>query len=175
MNSKKCNQLIGFITLVLIALLVAPYVITHKSKQVESTIPLLPSSNDINNQLAQNSDDLDALISSVDNTQIDTTDEDASNIVVDSTDEKSNVINNIPQIEKNFVVQLVALKNSQKIDELIALLRLYNYDAYTVPSVPKEGTVTRLFVGPYSTKEQADIVIIDLEHLTKLKGFTTTK
>lgn len=174
MNSKKCNQLIGFITLILLALLIAPYVITHKSKQVESTIPLLPSADNINNQLEQNSDDLDALISSVDNTQIDTTDDDASNTTIDSANDQPSV-NNTSPIDKNFVVQLVALKNKQKIDELVALLRLYNYDAYTVPTIPQEGTVTRLFIGPYSTREQANIVIIDLEHLTKLKGFTTTK
>ncbi|WP_392558372.1 SPOR domain-containing protein [Orbus mooreae] len=172
MNNKKRNQLIGFTVLLLFILCIGPYIITDKSMRVESTIPLLPTND---NQLIEYTDD--SVNSSAVFTPEDEFNSDHSSIIHQEPTPivEPQIDNSNPQNRKNYVVQLVALKNKQKIEELVALLRLNNYDVYTEPQIPQEGQVTRLFVGYYPTKEQADIVIMDLEHLTKLKGFAVTK
>lgn len=175
MNNKKRNQLIGFITLILVALLVAPYVITNKSRQTDSSIPLLSSTNEIENELVQDIEELNIIDPPLSTDSQTPVINSVPEQVVSAPIEQTQTADNNPNTTKNYVIQLVALKNKRKIEELVALLRLNNYDAYTTPQVPQEGILTRLFVGPYLTKEQADMVIIDLEHLTKLKGFVTTK
>ena len=75
---------------------------------------------------------------------------------------------------KAYIIQLVALKNRQKIDELVALLRLNNYDVVLVPKNPSPNQAVKLQVGPYAKKEQAEQVIIDLYNLTKLNGLIVT-
>lgn len=181
MNNKKRNQLIGFIVLLLFALLIAPYVLIDKSQQVDSTIALLPIDHDIDsdNLLVEFGDELATMPESSfnpiepENSVID------NNVVV--IEQNSSSIpptatgNSGAKDDKNYVIQLVALKNKHKIEELVALLRLNNYDVYTEPKIPQEGKVTRLFVGHYPTKEQADIVIMDLHHLTKLQGIIVIK
>lgn len=176
MNNRRRNQLIGFAVSLLFVLCIAPYVITDKSKKVEATISLLPTDNDLVNNdqsvdYTENVESEDTVFNS------ENTPNDSSSIVHQSPViiEHVQTENSPTQGVKNYVVQLVALKNKQKIEELVALLRLNNFDVYTEPNIPQEGQVTRLFVGYYPTKEQADIVIMDLEHLTKLKGFAVLK
>lgn len=178
MNNKRQNQLIGFITLLLFVLVFFPYIITDKSKQVESTIPLLSSVgletdnkifvneekiNNFNNFSADNNEDV-AHYDELNVTQHDN----SFNGITNSDDSNQ-------AMDKDFLIQLVALKNKRKIEELVALLKLNNYDVYIDPKVPVNGEVIRLFVGYYPTKEQAELVIIDLENLTKLKGFVVTR
>lgn len=76
-------------------------------------------------------------------------------------------------VMKNYNIQLVALKNQKKIEELLALLRLHNYHAY----IDKQGgeEIRRLFVGPYTSKAKAQSTILDLHNLTKLKGIIITE
>ncbi|WP_392564771.1 SPOR domain-containing protein [Orbus wheelerorum] len=166
--NKKYYQLVGFITLILLLLLLAPYVLTNKSKKIESTIPILSSSNEI--QLADDTHELDIDESAIESPDINPQTETKS----DTSFVERPSQNIVSPSDKNYIIQLVALKNKQKIEELVALLRLNNYDVYTDPAVAQEGQLTRLFVGYYPTKEQAETVIIDLEHLTKLKGFIAT-
>lgn len=163
MSSKFRNRLIGIIALILFSLIIAPYVITDKTKKTTTTIPLLPPTNNLEtdtNQLSptelhDNRNNIDFQV---------------NNSNQHEQYPANNQSSNIPR-DKGYVIQLVALKNKQKIDELIALLRLNNYDVYTVPQVVKDGQLTRLLVGNYQTREQAEMVIIDLENLTKLKGY----
>lgn len=86
--------------------------------------------------------------------------------------EKSNMKRHLADV-KNYAIQLVALKNQKKIEELLALLRLHNYHAYV--DKRDEEHIQRLFIGPYSSKEQAESTILDLHNLTKLKGIIITK
>lgn len=191
MSNKKRNQLIGFITLVLLALIIAPYIMTDKQQSVESTISLLPlrdikapideinefNNFNVNHSGINNSDINDNLdVNDIGQDRESTQSSDVNSGLKPIQGNKQDTsVSSFPQSDKNYTIQLVALKNRQKIEELVALLRLNNYEAYTVPQDPKEGQIIRLLVGNYPTKEQADTVIIDLEHLTKLKGFVTTK
>jgi len=167
--NKKYYQLVGFIALILLILLLSPYVLTDKSKKIESTIPILSSSNELELVDDTHELDIDDQTTYLPATKQQLITESDTSLI----DESINP-NTVNQSDKNYMIQLVALKNKKKIEELIALLRLNNYDVYTLPKLPQEGQLTRLFVGYYPTKEQAEMVIIDLEHLTKLKGFITT-
>ncbi|WP_445497245.1 cell division protein DedD [Photorhabdus sp. SF281] len=69
-----------------------------------------------------------------------------------------------------YIVQLGALKNAGKVDEIVARLRLSGYQVYTVPSSPVNGQLTRIYVGPNASKQQLDSVLSELKNLTGLQG-----
>lgn len=83
--------------------------------------------------------------------------------------EQKQVLNGI----KNYNIQLVALKNQKKVEELLALLRLHNYHAYI--DQRDDTQIRRLFVGPYTSKAKAQSILLDLHNLTRLKGIIITK
>ncbi|WP_341537080.1 SPOR domain-containing protein, partial [Enterobacter hormaechei] len=49
---------------------------------------------------------------------------------------------------KAYVVQLGALKNADKVNEVVGKLRSAGYRVYTSPSTPVQGKITRILVGP---------------------------
>ncbi|MQL47602.1 cell division protein DedD [Photorhabdus khanii] len=69
-----------------------------------------------------------------------------------------------------YIVQLGALKNAGKVDEIVARLRLSGYQVYTVPSSPVHGQLTRIYVGPNASKQQLDSALSELKNLTGLQG-----
>ncbi|NKI75981.1 cell division protein DedD [Dickeya sp. CFBP 2040] len=69
-----------------------------------------------------------------------------------------------------FVVQLGALKNADKVNEVVAKLRLSGYRAYTVPSSPVAGQITRIYVGPDASKQKLQSALGELQQLSGLSG-----
>lgn len=69
-----------------------------------------------------------------------------------------------------FVVQLGALKNAAKVSEIVASLRLSGYRAYTVPSTPVQGEITRIFVGPDASKQKLQASLSELNAISGLSG-----
>ncbi|MEA9389128.1 cell division protein DedD [Acerihabitans sp. TG2] len=69
-----------------------------------------------------------------------------------------------------WVVQLGALKNAAKVREIVAKLRLAGYRAYTVPSVPVAGQITRIFVGPEASKQKLEAALPEMNRLSELSG-----
>lgn len=69
-----------------------------------------------------------------------------------------------------WVVQLGALKNAARVNEIVAQLRLSGYRAYTVPSTPVQGQITRIFVGPDASKSKMQNAVGELRSLTGLSG-----
>ncbi len=55
---------------------------------------------------------------------------------------------------KAYVVQLGALKNADKVNEIVGKLRGAGYRVYTSPSTPVQGKITRILVGPDASKEK---------------------
>ncbi|WP_118986359.1 cell division protein DedD [Photorhabdus sp. CRCIA-P01] len=78
-------------------------------------------------------------------------------------------VETIPQGQA-YIVQLGALKNAGKVDEIVARLRLSGYQVYTVPSSPVQGQLTRIYVGPNASKQQLDSALSELKSLTGLQG-----
>lgn len=69
-----------------------------------------------------------------------------------------------------YVVQLGALKNADKVNEIVAKLRLSGYRAYTVPSTPVAGEITRIYVGPDASKQKLQSALGELQQLSGLSG-----
>lgn len=67
-----------------------------------------------------------------------------------------------------WVVQLGALKNADKVAEIVAKLRLSGYRVYTSPSPP--GQITRIFVGPDASRDKLQSALGELNQLSGLNG-----
>jgi DedD protein len=52
------------------------------------------------------------------------------------------------------VVQLGALKNADKVNEIVGKLRGAGYRVYTAPTTPVQGKITRILVGPDASKDK---------------------
>ncbi|MDK4771677.1 cell division protein DedD, partial [Serratia nevei] len=69
-----------------------------------------------------------------------------------------------------YVVQLGALKNAAKANEIVASLRLSGYRAFTVPSTPVQGQITRIYVGPDASKQKLQAALPSLNSISGLSG-----
>ncbi|OWF82441.1 cell division protein DedD [Yersinia frederiksenii] len=69
-----------------------------------------------------------------------------------------------------YVVQLGALKNAAKVNEIVATLRLSGHRAFTVPATPVQGQITRLYVGPDASKQKLQSALPELNSLSGLSG-----
>lgn len=183
--NKVRNQLIGFATFLLVVAIVAPIIITDKSNLYPSSSSILQSEvvNQQNQEIiTQNESVINGSFNNG-SEQIYTPDSLqytsplASPESIDDIDDSpstSNAITNPEQPDKTYMIQLGALKNKRKIEELVALLRLNNYNVSVIPSNPGPDQLIKLQVGPYAKKEQAEQLINDLNNLTKLKGVIVT-
>jgi DedD protein len=181
-SNKLRNQLIGFATLLLIIAIIAPYIITDKSNLNTPTIPILQPEV-INEQNQSNvlqdksiingsySDGYEQAYAPDSEQYISPL---ASPAIIDNNFTASNTTTNSEQADKLYMIQLGALKNKKKIEELVALLRLNNYNVRTIPNNPGPNQLIKLQVGPYAKKEQAEHLISNLKNLTKLKGVIVT-
>ncbi|MFP5595651.1 cell division protein DedD [Kluyvera sp. 142486] len=73
-------------------------------------------------------------------------------------------------VGKAYVVQLGALKNADKVNEIVASLRGAGYHAYTSPSTPVQGKITRILVGPDASKDKLKGSLAELNRLSGLSG-----
>lgn len=69
-----------------------------------------------------------------------------------------------------YIVQLGALRNAEKVNEIVAKLRLSGYNTYTEPSSVVQGEVTRIFVGPEVSREKLQTALPELNRLSALDG-----
>ncbi|MFZ4831591.1 cell division protein DedD [Rouxiella sp. Mn2063] len=69
-----------------------------------------------------------------------------------------------------YIVQLGALKNATRATEIVAKLRLSGFRAYTVPSTPVQGEITRVFVGPEANKQKLEASLPELQSQSGLNG-----
>jgi DedD protein len=71
---------------------------------------------------------------------------------------------------KAYVVQLGALKNADKVNEIVGKLRGAGFRVYTSPSTPVQGKVTRILVGPDASKDKLKSSLGELSSLSGLNG-----
>ncbi len=84
-------------------------------------------------------------------------------------DIKSSVLEKAPAGQA-WVVQLGALKNADKINEIIVVLRRSGHRAFTAPAVPVPGKITRLYVGPDISRQKLESVLPKINALSGLNG-----
>ncbi|MBB1440297.1 SPOR domain-containing protein [Shewanella sp. SG41-4] len=73
-------------------------------------------------------------------------------------------------ITAGFTLQLGGFNNITNVKALIAQLRKAGFNAYTLPKVPVEGKLTRVFVGPEVSEEKLKARQQPIFKLTGLKG-----
>lgn len=78
--------------------------------------------------------------------------------------------NDAPPAGRAYVVQLGALKNANKVNELVDKLRAAGYRAYTVPATPVPDKITRILVGPDTSKDKLTAALVNLQRITGLSG-----
>ncbi|MCX8728830.1 SPOR domain-containing protein [Gilliamella sp. B2969] len=177
------NRWVGFATLLLILAAVAPSILTDKSNLPISSTPILqPEIVNQQNQVMTSPTESGSQLGNPNNEVADIPyipeDEQNSNTLssnnISTSDDSVSSVNNksvvSSQETKPYMIQLTALKNRQKIEELVALLRLNNYNVRLIPKNPEPNQLIKLQIGPYAKREQAEQVIVDLDTLTKLKG-----
>ncbi|MGL4447475.1 MAG: SPOR domain-containing protein [Shewanella sp.] len=67
-------------------------------------------------------------------------------------------------------LQLGAFSNAANVQGLVAQLRKNGFKAYTVPSTPKDGVLTKVFVGPDISEAKLKKMQEDIEARLRLKG-----
>ncbi|ECI3779144.1 cell division protein DedD [Salmonella enterica] len=71
---------------------------------------------------------------------------------------------------KAYVVQLGALKNADKVNEIVGKLRSAGFRVYTSPSTPVQGKITRILVGPDASKDKMKGSLGELKQISGLSG-----
>ncbi|MGL5360478.1 MAG: SPOR domain-containing protein, partial [Shewanella sp.] len=67
-------------------------------------------------------------------------------------------------------LQLGAFSNAANVKALVAQLRKGGFKAYTIPSTPKDGVLTKVFVGPDISEAKLKKMQADIASLTRLQG-----
>jgi len=71
---------------------------------------------------------------------------------------------------KAYVVQLGALKNADKVNEIVGKLRGAGFRVYTSPSTPVQGKITRILVGPDASRDKLKGSLGELQQISGLSG-----
>ncbi len=73
-----------------------------------------------------------------------------------------------PQVA--WTLQLGSFNHAGNVNALVKKLRKAGFRAYTLPKVPVDGSLTKVFVGPDISKKKIEKLRKDVEKVTKLKG-----
>lgn len=73
-------------------------------------------------------------------------------------------------VGKAWVIQLGALKNADKVNEVVSKLRAAGYRTYTSPATPVQRKITRILVGPDTSKDKLKGQLDDLKQVSGLNG-----
>ncbi|MCU8091539.1 SPOR domain-containing protein [Shewanella sp. SM20] len=74
-------------------------------------------------------------------------------------------------LKSGFTLQLGSFNNATNVKALVAQLRKSGFKAYTIPENPKDGVLTKVFVGPDVSEVKLKKVQVEVENLTRLKGW----
>ena len=76
----------------------------------------------------------------------------------------------VSQPEIAYTIQLGSFNNAANVKALVAKLRNHGFTAYTVPKIPVDKHLTKVFVGPNISKSKLQKTLAEIDSLTKLKG-----
>lgn len=69
-----------------------------------------------------------------------------------------------------WVIQLGSFRHKKNVEDLVTKLKKNGYTAFTRPIKTKNGTLTKVFVGPELTKTAMEKKLPKLKELTKVQG-----
>ncbi len=175
MASKFQNRLVGAVVLVAVGVIFLPTLFDGDKKYNEdqfASIPLVPKPGD--------EQDIESIAPIEQTTTPSTPSEGASEAMISEAVtgvEQPQVSTPPPAVSETtapkgeaWVVQLGALKNAAKVEEIIAKMHLSGYPVYTVPVRPVSGKVTRIYIGPNASKAELQAMLPRLKELTGLQG-----
>ena len=74
-------------------------------------------------------------------------------------------------LKSGFTLQLGSFNNATNVKALVAQLRKSGFKAYTIPENPKDGVLTKVFVGPDVSEAKLKKIQVEVENLTRRKGW----
>ena len=74
------------------------------------------------------------------------------------------------KLQEAWVIQLGSFRHKKNVDDLVKKLKKAGYSAFTEPIQTKNGTLTKVFVGPELVKSSLEKKIPALAELTKVQG-----
>ncbi|OWS81272.1 cell division protein DedD [Escherichia coli] len=169
MASKFQNRLVGTIVLVALGVIVLPGLLDGQKKHYQdefAAIPLVPKAGD-----RDEPDMMPAATQALPTQPPEGAAEEvrAGDAAAPSLD-PAIVEEKAAPTGKAYVVQLGALKNADKVNEIVGKLRGAGYRVYTSPSTPVQGKITRILVGPDASKDKLKGSLGELKQLSGLSG-----
>ena len=76
----------------------------------------------------------------------------------------------VAKLKDAWTIQLGSFNNAANVRGLVKRLRDKGFTAYTLPTKPVDGQLTKVFVGPNVSKDKLSRMQGDIEKLTQLKG-----
>lgn len=73
-------------------------------------------------------------------------------------------------LEAAWTLQLGAFSNAKNVEALVIKLRKAGFKAYTLPSKPVDGSLTKVFVGPDVSQAKIERLRTEVKALTQLDG-----
>ena len=181
LSSQFQNRLVGVIVLVALGVIFLPDILDGKKQHQEepfAEIPLRPS--------IEESFDAGAEFEAIDLSDAESQfvpDEAVNKETVLTTEEKvkevqsSKPANDAPKATADKIVpssaytlQLGSFKNAANVNALVKSLRSKGFRAYTLPKTPKDGELTKVFVGPDVSMSKLQNLQKEIDRLTGLKS-----
>ncbi|QYJ84765.1 SPOR domain-containing protein [Shewanella mesophila] len=183
LSSQFQNRLVGVIVLVALGVIFLPDILDGKKQHQEeqfAEIPLRPSIDssfdtsaefetiDLSNAESQfvseeesgsNNDSISAPEQTVKEVEASKTVDDADNAAVEAI---------VPS--SAYTLQLGSFKNAANVNALVKRLRSKGFRAYTLPKTPKDGELTKVFVGPDVSMSKLQKLQKEIDKLTGLKS-----
>ena len=176
MASKFQNRLVGTIILVAIGVIVLPDLLDGKKIHYQDSIASIPIQPDLTAQ----HENVKVVKPEVDNASLP-----ASPVQAETKAEVNSVAKNeghlsagsVPVTVKSeptkvafkdsaWIIQLMALKNTNNAGNLVKYLKKRGYQAHT----KKENGFTRVIIGPNVSKDKLERQLVELEKITRSKG-----
>lgn len=77
--------------------------------------------------------------------------------------------------ESGWIVQVGLFSDAANVNKATGLLKKHGYTTRQESVKTRRGEATRVFLGPFSTREAADRILASVERSTGLKGFVATR
>ncbi|MDY7245864.1 cell division protein DedD [Enterobacter hormaechei] len=186
MASKFQNRLTGTIVLVALGVIILPGLLDGQKKHYQdefAAIPLVPKPGDRDEPdmlpaatqalpaqppegAAEEVRAGDAAAPSLDPSRLAAN----NNVEIDPVPVEQQTQQEAAPTGKAYVVQLGALKNADKVNEIVSKLRGAGYRVYTSPTTPVQGKITRILVGPDASKDKLKGSLGELKQISGLSG-----
>lgn len=174
MSNQFHNRLVGTIVVVALGVIFLPDLLDGKNTQREKEfieIPLRPSFTESGSE--------NEVLGTVDIPAELQLQEEASTpkLKEHTVTLKTKAEETVVQLEKKaaltdvaYTIQLGSFKNAANVNALVTKLRKNGFTAYTLPKIPVDKSLTKVFVGPNISKSDLQKKLVEIEKLSKLNG-----